>query len=261
MTVRDRGAGVAWITGASQGLGRATALRLARTGWTVIASARSADELARLANLPEARGNIVPLPVDVTEATQVAARLAQIETTHGPVDLAILNAGGHASMPLEDFSIASVRALVELNLMGVVNCLEPLLHRMSRQRRGQVAVVGSLAGYRGLPTAAGYGATKAGLINMVEALRPEAERAGIKLQLVSPGFVKTPLTDLNRFPMPFLMDVDAAAERLVRGLSSRRFEIVFPRRFGVVMKLLRLLPSFMLFAVTRRMLPRKENSA
>jgi len=261
MTIKDHHPGVAWITGASQGLGRATALRLAKDGWTVIASARSAGDLTRLAELPEASVRILPLPVDVTQASAVSALVKEIEETHGPIELAILNAGSHAPTPLAGFSVATVRDLVELNLMGVVHCLEPLLGRMSERHRGQIAVVGSLAGYRGMPSAAGYGATKSGLINMVEALRPEAERAGIKLQLVSPGFVKTPLTDQNAFPMPFLMDVDAAATGLVRGLSSRRFEIVFPWRFGLVMKLLRLMPASVFFAVTRRMLPPKESSA
>jgi short-subunit dehydrogenase len=133
--------------------------------------------------------------------------------------------------------------------------LEALLPAMIERRGGRVAIVASVAGYRGLPTSAAYGMTKAGLINMAEALKPELDGYDVRLQLVNPGFVRTPLTDKNPFPMPFLMEVEDAAEAFYRGLRSDRFEIVFPRRFAYLLKVLRCLPAPLAFAVTRRLVP------
>jgi short-subunit dehydrogenase len=130
--------------------------------------------------------------------------------------------------------------------------LEALLPAYLAARRGHIAVVASVAGYRGLPTGAAYGATKAALVNLCEALKFDLDRAGVKLQLVNPGFVKTPLTDQNEFRMPALMPVEKAVARMIAGLESERFEITFPRRFTWQMKLLRLLPYPFYFAVTRR---------
>jgi short-subunit dehydrogenase len=124
---------------------------------------------------------------------------------------------------------------------------------MRARKAGHIAVVASVAGYGGLPTAAAYGATKAGLINMCEALKLECDAFGVKLQLVDPGFVRTPLTDRNPFPMPFLMEVDDAVDAFVAGLASDRFEIVFPRRFGWLLRFLNMLPYGLYFRIVRRM--------
>lgn len=241
---------LAWITGASSGIGEALAVRLARDGYRVAASARGAQALERLA--AGSAGRIAAHPLDVTDAQACVRRLEEIEAAHGAIDLAVLNAGTHRPMSADDFSVETARILIEINLMGVVNCLAPLLARMKERRRGHIAIVASVAGYGGLPTAAAYGPTKAALINMAESLRPDCERLGIKLQLVNPGFVKTPLTDRNEFPMPFLMPVDEAVEALVSGLASDRFEITFPRRFALLLKLANALPYRAYFALIRR---------
>ena len=157
-------------------------------------------------------------------------------------------------MAAEDISVETFRHLVETNLMGTVNGLAQIIPRLIERKRGHIAVVASLAGYRGLPTAAAYGATKAGLINMCEALKPELERYGVRLTLINPGFVETPLTDRNEFPMPYLMPVEKAADRIMRGLRRDDFEVTFPWRFATVMKLLRLLPDRLFFLLTRRMI-------
>ena len=136
--------------------------------------------------------------------------------------------------------------------LGVVNCLAPVLATMRTRRAGHIAIVASVAGYGGLPTAAAYGPTKAALINMAQSLKLDCDRLGIKLQLVNPGFVKTPLTDRNEFPMPFLIPVEAAVDALVAGLASNRFEITFPRRFAFMLKALNLLPYAAYFAAIRR---------
>ena len=244
---------IAWVTGASRGIGAAVARRLARDGWTVAASARDAADLKALSRDSEAMpGRIVGFPLDVSDPDACARVFAEIGSHLGPVDLVLLNAGTHEPIDGTHFAVAPVRMLVEINLMGAVHCLAPVIQNFVARGRGRIGVVASAAGYRGLPTASGYGATKAGLINMCEALRPELEPAGVVLSSIVPGFVKTSLTDRNPFPMPFLMDAEDAAERIVRGLDTRRFEITFPRRFTYLLKLLRILPYRAYFAVTRR---------
>ena len=248
--------GAVWITGASSGLGRALALRVARGGDRVVASARRADALEDLVTAAHGQGGkVVSWPLDVTDAAAVTEVVAAIERDVGPIAVAVLNAGTHQPILARDFAADKVKSLLDLNVMGTAHCLEPLLPRMIGRRRGRIAIVSSVAGYAGLPTSAGYGASKAGLINMAEALRPELEALGITLQIVNPGFVRTPLTDRNPFPMPFLMEPEAAAEAFYRGLASDRFEIVFPRRLACLMKLLRLLPHPLFFAVTRKLVP------
>ena len=147
------------------------------------------------------------------------------------------------------------RGLVAIIVLAVLTAIETMLPRFRVRGNGHIAVVSSVAGYQGLPSAAAYGATKAALINMCEALRAELQPKGVMLSVVTPGFVRTPLTDRNTFTMPFLIDADTAARRIVDGLQTSRFEITFPRRFSYLMKLLRLLPYGLFFAITRRLRP------
>ncbi|MEQ8665780.1 MAG: SDR family NAD(P)-dependent oxidoreductase [Rhodospirillales bacterium] len=243
---------VAWITGAGKGIGRAVARQLAAQGWTVAVSARTVADLESLAAAC-ASGRIRPYRLDVTDPSATITVLDAIEAEVGRLDLAILNAGTHQPESAAKFSVETTRKLVEVNLMGTVNGLAPLVERFASRRKGHIAVVASLAGYRGLPSAAAYGATKAALINMCEALKPELEEMGVNLSLINPGFVETPLTDKNEFPMPFLISADRAASAIISGLAAKRFEIAVPWRFAVLMKLLRTLPDAVHFALTRRM--------
>jgi NADP-dependent 3-hydroxy acid dehydrogenase YdfG len=234
---------IIWITGACSGIGEALALRLARAGHEIAASARSADKLARLSERAhDASGSVHPYPLDVTDRAAAAAALGAIERALGPLDTAVLAAGTHQPVSADAFDAGALARLVEVNLLGTANCLEPLLRAMIARRRGRIAIVASVVGYRGLPTAAYYGATKAALINLAEALKFDLDRHGVVMQLIDPGFVRTPLTDKNEFPMPFLIPAEAAAARIERGLESTRFEITFPRRFTWLLKLARLLP-------------------
>jgi NAD(P)-dependent dehydrogenase (short-subunit alcohol dehydrogenase family) len=244
----------AWITGAGSGMGRALALALARRGAAVAASARSHDALASLAAEAGAGpGRILPAPLDVTDRAAVQAAMGAVaRVLGGPPELAVLNAGIYLPLGAADFSAERFRAQLETNLMGTVHMLEALLPAYRAAGRGHIAIVASVAGYRGLPRSAAYGATKAALINLAESLRIELAGSGIKLQLVNPGFIKTPLTDKNRFRMPHLMSAEDAAERILRGLASPRFEITFPRRFTWQLKLLRLLPYALYLPLVRR---------
>lgn len=245
---------VAWITGASSGIGRALAANLARRGWTVAVSARGEAELQSLVKeTADATGSIHPFPLDITDIQKCAETVNQISGKLGEIALAVLNAGTHHPVDADGFDASAFARLVDINLLGTGNCLDPLLKRMIRAQSGHIAIVASVAGYRGLPTSAYYGASKAAQINFAEALKLDLDRHDIKLQLVNPGFVKTPLTDKNDFPMPFLMEVDDAAERMARGFESNAFEITFPRRFAYILKLLRILPYRLYFPIVSRM--------
>ncbi|SDE10717.1 SDR family NAD(P)-dependent oxidoreductase [Kordiimonas lacus] len=245
---------IIWITGGSSGIGRELALQYLAAGHKVFVTARSADKLKTLAE--EAK----PLPgdynwavADVCDRAALKLAVATLETAWGVPDLAILNAGTHQPTSARQFDLATHERLMQVNYMGVLNCLEAVLPSMRARGRGQVALVASLAGYRGLPMASAYGASKAALINFAESIREELKLDGIDVRLVNPGFVKTPLTDLNDFPMPFLMPVDKAAARIVKGLAGAGFEVTFPTRFAFIMKLLRLLPDRLYLAATKGM--------
>lgn len=246
--------GSVWITGAGSGLGRALALRYLAAGADVAGTSRRTETLSNVALAGIGRpGRFHVQPGDLTAPGCAETLVDAIEGTAGPIRLAVLNAGTHIPNTVDQFSAATVASLLESNVMSVAYCLEALLPRMLARRQGQIAINASLAGYRGLPRAAAYGASKAALINMAESLHIELEPHGIAVRLVNPGFVRTPLTDRNDFPMPFLMDVERAAERLYQALEyGRAFEIVFPRRFAYILKLLRLLPYALYLPLVRR---------
>ena len=231
----------AWVTGASTGIGREIALQLAASGVKVAASARSAAKLADLGVGVEA------YPLDVTDATAAQSVIERIESDLGPIDLAVLGAGTYAPVDATGLDPKVFGHMMATNYMGVVNCLAGLTPRMIARGCGHVSWIASAAGYVGLPKAAAYGPTKAALINLGECLYPELMRAGVKVSVINPGFVETPMTTRNDFAMPFLMKADEAGRRSIAGLVSGRFEIAYPRRFAAILKLARLLPYPMFF--------------
>nr|WP_093810635.1 SDR family NAD(P)-dependent oxidoreductase [Stappia sp. ES.058] len=246
--------GVAWVTGASSGIGAALARKLAGEGWRVAVTARSDDDLRALAGeCDDLTGEILVYPGDATDASRMAEIVAGIWADAGPIALAVLNAGVYLPVDGTKPGIEAFHTSFDVNLGGTVNCLAPLIDAMRGQGKGQIALVASVAGYGGLPTSAAYGATKAGLINMAEALKFDLDRIGVRIQIVSPGFVDTPATKDNPFPMPHLMNVEDAAGRLHKGLKRRgNFEITFPRRFTWQLKALQLLPYRWYFALLGR---------
>lgn len=241
----------AWIVGASSGIGAALARHLVLSGWRVVASARNGEALDTLA--VELGERLWPLPLDVTDAAALEAAAATIEQRWGPLSHCFLNAATYEPMPLAEFSVARFREAMEVNVMGVVHGLAAVLPAMRARRSGQVLITASVAGYRGLPRAAPYNASKAALISLAESLRPELEAEGVWLRIINPGFVETPLTAKNAFAMPAIITPDEAARAIARRLEDTGFEIVFPRGFVWAMKLLRQLPYRLFFALTRRM--------
>lgn len=238
---------IAWITGASSGIGAATALRLVKDGWTVVATARSEDKIETLVHHVEAFGNgagrIINYPGDVTDAAQMAEIIEKIESEWGPIDLAVLNAGILLPDTIETFSAAQLKQQYEVNVFGTAHCLEPVLRVFRARKRGHIAIVASMAGYRGLPRFISYGSSKAALIYMAEALAVETRGTDIRVQVVNPGFVKTPMIGALDEYKPMMMDVDQAAEDLIRGLNGGFFEIAFPWAFGLGAKIVGLLPD------------------
>jgi len=247
---------IAWVTGASSGIGRALARRLAERGYRVAASARSAKDLDALAS--EVPGRITAFQLDVTKPEACIETGSAIERALGQVDLAVLNAGSYFPTTAANFSVDNFRRTVDLNLMGTVNCMGAIVPSMVARKSGHIAVMASLTGYLGLPTAASYGATKAALISMAHSFRPDFERYGVTMSVINPGFVKTPLTDKNTFPMPFLQPLDKAIDIIVKGLDSGRFEIAFPWQVAWGLRFLRALPEPLRFAVMRQMLPDQD---
>jgi NAD(P)-dependent dehydrogenase (short-subunit alcohol dehydrogenase family) len=240
--------GVAWLTGASSGIGRATALELAKRGWTVCATARRLEELEALAEAASGfKGRIVAHVGDVTDTEGMAALVDTIERVHGPIALAFFNAGVAPYTRAGSLDVDAFRQAMAVNVIGAANGLAPVLARMMERGKGQVAVNASIAGYRGLPKAAAYGASKAAAIHLCEALKFDCDNRGVTIQVVNPGFIDTPLTRKNDFPMPFLMSMEEAGKRVVDGFEAGRFEVIFPKRLAFILKLLRLLPYSVYF--------------
>ncbi len=243
--------GAAWVTGASAGIGRGVARELARRGFTVYATARRADALETLAREATGMaGRIVAAPGDVTQREAIAALHARLEAA-GPIALAVLNAGGAWRDPAGDFGGSEFQRTFAVNVQGVANCVNPALNAMRARGAGQIALVGSLISYGGVPNAYAYAPSKAAVAALAVGLKFEAERSGIRVQLVNPGYVKTDLTAGNRYPMPFLMECDAASRRLCDGLARGGFEIRFPRRLAVLTRLVQSLPYPLFFAFFR----------
>jgi NAD(P)-dependent dehydrogenase (short-subunit alcohol dehydrogenase family) len=182
------------------------------------------------------------VPVDVRDAAAMKAAAETVRAELGGIDMVVLNAGTWRKVRLANLDTEAVAAHFDVNVMGTVNGLAAVIGQMMRARSGTVVIVASVAGFRGLPGSLAYGATKAALINMAESVRAEASRSGVRVVTVNPGFVRSPMTSANTSRMPFLIDVDDAARRIVDGLESRRQEIVFPLRMAIAMKIARVLP-------------------
>lgn len=239
---------VAWVTGASTGIGRETAIQLAGAGVRVAASARSADRLAGLGS------GIDAFPLDVTDGASVIDTVARIEDRLGPIDLAILGAGTYHPVAIGNLDPDLFASTMQVNYLGVVNGLAALLPRMRARRAGHISWIASVAGYRGLPRAAAYGPTKAALINLAESLKPELAREGIRVSVINPGFVATPMTAQNDFPMPFLMQPEEAARKTIRGLAAGKFEITYPWPFVTLLRMARCLPYRAYFRLVDRII-------
>lgn len=252
-----------WVIGASYGIGAAIARELLDRGARVALSARKRDLLKSVAG---GHGDALIAPLDVTDADSVHAAADGIVLAWGGFDLALVVAGTHVEMrarlPREggrrvqaeppDWHLAAARRLLEVNLLGALNCVDAVLPVLLRQGSGGIGIVSSVAGYVGLPRSLIYGASKAALINFTESLYGDLRPQGIGVYLINPGFVDTPLTKKNDFAMPALMKAEDAARVTLDEIARGRFEIHYPKRFTTWLKLLRVLPYRLQLAAVRR---------
>jgi short-subunit dehydrogenase len=239
-----------WIVGASTGIGAATAQALLAAGARVAVSARSKDKLEAL--VADAPQRALVEALDFTDANATRAAWTRVFRAWDGIDLVLVVAGTHDEMRAWDLTPGKARALLETNLHAPIDVVATILPDLLAQGHGAIGVVASLAGYRGLPRAIVYGASKAGLINFTETLYFDLRPRGIGVYLINPGFVRTPLTDRNTFRMPHLMQADDAARAMLDGLRRGDFEIDFPKAFSRQLKLMRWLPYRAYFAIVRR---------
>lgn len=228
----------AWIVGASSGIGAAVAQHLVQRGCRVAISARNRAGLDRVAS-----GRMLCVPVDFTDAAAVVAAAEAVRAELGGLDLVVIAAGHWERMEATSFDNAAFARHITTNVLGMGNVIAAVLPDMLEQRSGTIAGISSVAGYRGMPGAQGYGASKAAQLNLLESLRAGLAGSGVVVQTVAPGFVETPMTSANTFPMPFIISADRAAGYIVRGLEREQAEIVFPPAMAASMKLARFVPQ------------------
>ncbi|HEY7329905.1 MAG TPA: SDR family NAD(P)-dependent oxidoreductase [Gemmataceae bacterium] len=238
---------VAVITGASSGIGWALAQTLAAEGCKVGLVARRRSQLADLAGQIEKTGGLAAFAeADVAERSQVVAAIHDISARLGPVDLLLANAGVGAPTTIEPFNVPDIEKQFLVNVLGVVYSLEAVLPQMLQRRRGHVAAISSLAAYKGLPGESAYTSSKAAVNVFMEGLRVQLRSKGIAVTTICPGFVKTPMTEVNEFKMPWLLTAEQAARRIVRALKRKRKVYNFPWQMALFMRLARWAPDWLL---------------
>tara|TARA_Y100000590_G_scaffold129104_1_gene147586 strand:+ start:668 stop:1438 length:771 start_codon:yes stop_codon:yes gene_type:complete len=248
-----------WITGASTGIGRSLALYLAGKGFIVAASARSVKNLKKLKEDSKLlKGKIYTYSLDISLRNNVISTFNKIEKNLGNIGVVILNAAINEPINVKNFSSKRIEHLMNVNYTGTVNCLDPIIKKFVKRKSGKIAIVASLAGYIGFPYSSGYCPTKAALISLCESLRADLEQYNVILQVINPGFVKTPMTDKNDFHMPFLISSEKSIKYIYKGLCTNRFEIFFPKIFGYILKIIRFLPYFLLLPILKMMLKSRK---
>ncbi len=244
---------VTLITGASTGIGAALARRFAGHGEHVVLMARRRPLLEQLAvEITAAGGSAEALPCDVTDAAAMRTAIDSILQRHGRIDRLILNAGGGGRTPPEALKAAELRAAFDLNVMGVAHAVEAALPALLRRRSGQIVAIGSIAGFRGLPHAASYGAAKAALMNYVESLRLDLAPKGIAVTLAAPGFIVSRDTRKKR-SKPLSIALDPAADILFAAILAKRRYVSFPWRLAWLARLMRPLPAAIYDPIIRRL--------
>lgn len=247
--LRDWAGKTAWLVGASSGIGLATARALHARGARVVVSAR---QVQALEGFVQAHPGALALPLDATDRGAVRAAAEQL-VADGGLDLVAYCAGHYKPQRAFAFDLAEMLKHQDINYLGALHVLDAVLPHMLARRAGHLSLVASVAGYRGLPQSLAYGPTKAALINLAETLYADLHDRGIGVSLVNPGFVQTPLTAQNQFPMPALITPEQAAWEIVQGWARGRFEIHFPKRFTVWMKLWKWLPYPLYLPLVRRL--------
>ncbi len=241
---------VIWITGASSGIGKALAIKFAENGWIVAASARRENLLKELQNKNQ---NIYPYPLDVTDIEKCKSIAKSIIDNLSGIDICVFGTGMHDPKSEKQFNLDKIRDIMEVNYFGTMNSINSIYNYFSEKKNGQISIISSVAGYRGLPAAGAYCASKAALTSFAESLNFEMKMKNVRVSLISPGFIKTPMTDQNDFPMPMIKSPEFAANEIYKGLTKKKgFEIHFPKAFTFIMKFLQILPNGLYFKLVSK---------
>jgi len=239
-----------WITGASSGIGKALALKFAGEGWQVAASARRENLLN---DLNKQNPDIHAFPLDVTSEDKTKEVFQSILKKFGSIDICVFGTGMHDPSAEKNLNTETIRRIMETNFFGTLNSIVAVNNYFKEKKNGQISIISSVAGYRGLPAAGGYCASKSALISLAESLVFDFKRFNVRISVVNPGFIKTPMTEKNKFVMPLIKSAEYAAEKMFVGLVKKNsFEIHFPKSFTYGMKMLKIMPNWLYFFVVGR---------
>jgi len=236
-----------WITGGSTGIGKALAIKFANEGWNVAISARRENLLEEISNEYE---NISAFPLDVTKKENCKEVFNQIKNKFESIDICFFSTGTWDPKKEKDIDVEQIENVFKVNFFGTLNSIKAVEEYFKSKKNGIITIVSSIAGYRGLPNSTGYGPSKSALNNLAESLYFDFGRSNVRVCLVSPGFIKTPMTDKNDFNMPFLKTPEYAAEKIYDGLVNKNsFEIHFPKSLTMILKILGFLPNKIYFGL------------
>ena len=240
-----------WITGGSTGIGKALAIKFANEGWNVAISARRENLLNEISNSNE---NISAFPLDVTNKSRCKEVFDEIRNKFQNIDICFFSTGTWNPIKEKDIDVEQIENVFKVNFFGTLNSIKVVEQYFKEKKNGTIAIVSSIAGYKGLPNSTGYGPSKSALNNLTESLYFDFKRSNVRVCLVSPGFIKTPMTDKNDFKMPFLKSAEYAAEKIYDGLINKNiFEIHFPKSLTLILKFLSFLPNKIYFYLVGKM--------
>ncbi len=240
-----------WITGGSTGIGKALAIKFAKEGWNVAISARRENLLNEISERNE---NIFGFPLDVTNKSQCREVFSTIKNKFESIDICFFSTGTWNPKKEKDIDVEQIEDVFKVNFFGTLNSIKAVEEYFKARKNGTITIVSSIAGYRGLPNSTGYGPSKSALNNLAESLYFDFKRSNVRVCLVSPGFIKTPMTDKNDFKMPFLKSTEYAAEKIYDGLINKNnFEIHFPKSLTLILKIFSFLPSKIYFNLIGKM--------
>ena len=242
---------VIWITGGGTGIGKAVAIKFANQGWNVAISGRRENILKEVEGI---NPNIKSFPLDVNDKGKCFEIMKNIKDEFGDIDICFFSTGTWDPKKEKEIDVEQIENVFKVNFFGTLNCIKAVEDHFRNRKNGIITIVSSIAGYKGLPNSTGYGPSKAALNNLAESLYFDFGRYGVRVCLVSPGFIKTPMTDKNDFKMPFLKTTEYAAEKIYDGLINKNvFEIHFPKSLTLILKILSFLPSKIYFGLVGKM--------
>tara|TARA_B000000441_G_C21653960_1_gene297021 strand:+ start:8 stop:769 length:762 start_codon:yes stop_codon:yes gene_type:complete len=242
---------VIWITGGSSGIGKSLAYKFANEGWQVAISARRENLLKEIS---ESNEKIKSFPLDVTDKVKCKEVFEQIKNYYGDLDVCFFSTGTWSPKEEKDIDVEQIENVFKVNFFGTINTIKAVEGHFKNKKNGIITIVSSIAGYRGLPNTTGYGPSKSALISLAESLYFDFERYNVRVCLVCPGFIKTPMTDKNDFKMPFLKTSEFAADKIYDGLiNKKQFEIHFPKELTLTLKFFKLLPSKIYFYLVKKL--------